>query len=84
MLERVWKKGNPLALLVGTQIDTLLWRTAWRFLKKLGIKLPYDPAIVLLGIHSEKTKPEKDTCTPMSTAALLQDLGHGSNLDAHQ
>ena len=41
------------------------------FLKKLGIKLPYDPAIPLLGIHTEETRIERDTCTPMCTAALL-------------
>ena len=44
---------------------------AWRFLKKLGIKPPYDSAIPLLGIHPEETKILKDTCTPMFTAALL-------------
>ena len=33
----------------------LLWRTVWRFIKKLEIELPYDPAIPLLGIHTEKT-----------------------------
>ena len=33
----------------------------WRFLKKLGIKPPYDPAIPLLGIYPEETKIEKDT-----------------------
>ena len=33
-----------------------LWRTVWRFLKKLGIKLPYDPAIPLLGIYPEETR----------------------------
>ena len=38
-----------------------LWRTIWRFLLKLGIKLPYDPAIPLLGISLEETKIEKDT-----------------------
>ena len=32
-----------------------LWRTVWRFLKKLKIELPYDPAIPLLGIYPEKT-----------------------------
>ena len=32
-----------------------LWRTVWRCLKKLGIKLPYDPTIPLLGIHPEET-----------------------------
>ena len=43
----------------------------WRFLKKLGIELPYDPAIPLLGIHTEETRIERDTCTPMFIAALI-------------
>ena len=43
----------------------------WRLLKKLGIKLPYDPAIPLLGIYPEEIKTEKDTCTPVFTAALF-------------
>ena len=47
-----------------------LWRTVWRFLIKLKIELPYDPAIPLLGIYPEKTI-QKDTCTPMCIAALL-------------
>ena len=46
-------------------------RTIWRFLKKLGIKLPYDPASPLTGRYPEKTIIEKDTCTPMFTAALF-------------
>ena len=37
-----------------------LWRTVWRFLKKLGIKLPYDPVIPVLGIHPEETRIERD------------------------
>ena len=48
-----------------------LWRTVWRFLKKLKIELPYAPAIPLLGIYPEKTIIQKDTCTPMFTAALF-------------
>ena len=48
-----------------------VWRMVWRFLKKLGIKPPYDPAIPLLGIYPEELKIEKDTCTPMFIAALL-------------
>ena len=48
-----------------------LWRTVWRFLKKLEIELPYDPAIPLLGIHTEETRIERDTCTPMFIAALF-------------
>ena len=48
-----------------------LWRTVWRFLKKLKVELPYGSAIPLLGIYSEKTIIQKDTCTPMFTAALF-------------
>ena len=43
----------------------------WRFLKKLGIKPPYDPAIPLLGIYLEETKIEKDTCFPLFIATLF-------------
>ena len=43
----------------------------WRLLKKLGIKLPYDPATPLLGIYPEETIIEKDTYTPMFIAALF-------------
>ena len=46
-----------------------LWKVVWRFLKRLGIKLPDDPAIPLLGIYPEETKIEKDTCIPLLTAA---------------
>ena len=51
----------------------LLWRTIWRFLKKLKTELPCDPAIPLLGICPEKMKTliRKDTCTPMFIAALF-------------
>ena len=48
-----------------------LWRTVWRFLKKLKIEVPYDPAIRLLGIYPEKTIIQKETCTTMFTAALF-------------
>ena len=48
-----------------------LWRTAWRFLKKLKIELPYDPAIPLLGTYPEKTTIRKDTCIPIFIAALF-------------
>ena len=48
-----------------------LWRTVCRFLKKLKIELPYDPAIPLLGIYSQKTIIQKDTCTRMFIAALF-------------
>ena len=48
-----------------------LWRTVWRFLKKLGIKLPYDQTMPGLGTHPEKNIIERDVCTSMFTAALF-------------
>ena len=70
MLERVWRKGNPLPLLVRMQTSTATVENR-RFLKNLEIELPYDPAIPLLGIHTEETRIERDTCTPMFIAALF-------------
>ena len=43
----------------------------YHFLKKLGIKPPYDPAIPLLGIYPEENKTEKDKCILLFTAALF-------------
>ena len=48
-----------------------LWKTVWRFLTKLGIKPPYDPAIPVLGRHHEEAKIEKDTCIPIFIATLF-------------
>ena len=48
-----------------------LWKTVCRFIKKLGIKPPYDPAVPLLGIYPEETKIEKHTCIPLFIAALF-------------
>ena len=47
----------------------------WRFLKKLKIELPYDPAILMLGIHTKKTRVERNTCTPVFIAALFTITG---------
>ena len=52
-------------------IDQPLWRTVWRFLKKLKMELPYDPLIQLLDIFLEKTIIRKDTCTPIMFIAAL-------------
>ena len=48
------------------------WKTVWRFLKKLKIELPYDPAMALLGIYPRDTGVlfRRDTGTPMFIAAL--------------
>ena len=43
----------------------------WRFLKKLKIEIPYDPASLLLGIYLEKTIIQKEPCTTMFIAALF-------------
>ena len=64
MLERVWRKGNPLTLLVGMQTSTAT-------MEIVQIELPYDPAIPLLGIHTKETRIERDMCTPMFIAALF-------------
>jgi len=48
-----------------------LCKALWRFLRKLNIELPFDPAIPLLGIYPEKTMTSKDTGTPMFIAALF-------------
>ena len=48
-----------------------LCRTVLRFLKKLKVELPYDPAIPLLGIYPEKTIIHKETCTTVFSAALF-------------
>ena len=71
-----------------------LGRTVWRFLKKLQIELPYDPAIPLLGIYPEKNTIQKHIWTPMNFKKIhgpqcslqhyLQKPGHGSKLNVHQ
>ena len=71
MLERVWRKGKLLHCWWECKLVQPLWRTVWRFLKKLEIELPYDPAIPLLGIHTEETRSERDTCTPVFITALF-------------
>ena len=53
------------------QTGTATTRTVWRFLKTLEIELPYDPAIPLLGIHTEETKNERDMCIPVLITALF-------------
>ena len=65
------KKGTLMHCWWECKLIQPLWRTVWRFLKKLKIELPYDPAIPLLDIYPEKTIIQKDTCTPMFIAALF-------------
>ena len=48
-----------------------LWKTVWRFLKNLGVELPCDPAVPLLGMHAREARSGGDMCTPVFIAALF-------------
>ena len=71
MLERVWRKGNPLTPLVGTQTSIATMENSVEIPQKLEIELPYDLPIPLLGTHTKETRIERDMCTPMFIAALF-------------
>ena len=72
MLGRVERKGNLPTLLVGMSVGTGTV-TNWSFLKKLKLELPYNPAMPLLSKYQKKDKNliQKNTCTPVFTAALF-------------
>ena len=80
---RCEEKGTILHCWWECKLVQPLWRSVWRFLKKLEIELPYDPAIPLLGIHTEDTRIERDMCTPMFIAAPFTIARTWSNLDVH-
>jgi hypothetical protein len=72
MLARMWRKRNTPPFLVGLQACTQLWKSVWRFLRKLDIVLPEDTAIPLLGIYPEDAPTgKKDICSTMFIAALF-------------
>jgi hypothetical protein len=72
MLARMWRKRNTPSLLVGFQALQPLWKSLWRFLRKLDIVLPEDPAIPLLGIYPEDLPTgNKDTCSTMFIEVLF-------------
>ena len=66
MNNKCWREceenGTLLHCLWECKLVQPLWRTVWKFLKKLGIEMSYNPAIPLLGIYSEETRIERDTC----------------------
>ena len=56
MLGRCGSRGIPCTLLVEMQIGAVLWKTVWKFLKRLKIELPYESGIPLLGIYPKEMK----------------------------
>ena len=71
-MKRVWRQGTLLRCWEDSKLVQPLWRTAGRGLKRLKGELPHKPAVPFLGIEADKTIIQKDTCTPMFTAALLR------------
>ena len=64
-------KGTFLPYWWGCKVVQPLWKTVWKFLKKVKTELPYDPAVLLLDMYLMQTIIWKDTCTPVFTAALF-------------
>ena len=55
----MWRKGTVLHQWEECKSVQPLWKPVWKFLKKLKVELPYDPAITFLGIHLGKTNSKK-------------------------
>jgi hypothetical protein len=86
MLVRVWGKRNTHTLLVGCKLVQPVWKTVWRLLKKLKIKLSYNPAIPLLGTHLKACK-QVTIKTPAHPCLLLlfsQYPSYGKSQDTPQ
>jgi hypothetical protein len=68
----MWRKRNTPPLLVGLQTVQPLWKSILRFLRKLEIDVPEDPAIPLLEIYPKDSLPcHRGTCSTMFIAALF-------------
>ena len=72
------EKGTLLHCWWDCKLVQPLWRTVWRFLKKLEVELPYDPAVPLLGVHTEETRIEGDTGTPLQYSCLENPMDRGA------
>ena len=70
------EKKKPFYTVGGNASSTVTMENSVRFLKKLEIERPFDPAIPLLGIHTEETRIERAMSTPMFIATLynIQDM----------
>ena len=86
MLARMWRNGNPHALLVGMQIGAATLENSMEVPQKIKKDLPYDPAIALLGIYPRDigVLMHRGTCTPMFIAALSAIAKYGKSLNVHQ
>ena len=71
MLVRGGENGTLLHCWWKCKLVQPLWKTVWRFLKKLKIELPYDPATLLLDIYLDKTITWKDTGSPIFIVVLF-------------
>ena len=69
----MWRKWNPSAFWWECRLVNPMWKTAWNFLKKLKMELPYDPVISLLGIYTmnPETPNQKNLFPPVFIAALF-------------
>ena len=83
---RLWRKGNRSTQLEGIETGQPLWKTVWDFLKKQKMELPFDTAILLLGLYPKNPESpiQKDLCTPMFIAVLFIIATSGNNQSAHQ
>jgi hypothetical protein len=71
MLVRMWRKRNTPPLLVGLQAVQPLWKSVWRFRRKLDIVILVDPAIPFMGIYPEDVPTgNKDTCSPVHSSPI--------------
>ena len=80
------EKGTLMHCLRECRLVQLLWKTVWNFLKKLKMELPFDPAILLLGLYPKnpETPIQKNLCTPLFIAALFTIAKSVNSLSVHQ
>ena len=83
---RLWRKGNPSALLVGLQTGAATVENSMEFPQKTKNGTAFDSAIPLLGLYPKnpETPIQKNLCTPMFITAQFTIAKTGSNLSAHQ
>ena len=74
----MWRKGNPSALLLGMQTGVATVENSMEFPQKLNMKLPFHPAIPLLGLYSKNPEVpiQKNLCTPMFIATQFTIAKH--------